>query len=91
MIQASSVIALPLGDPPWETESMQWRMETESGRTLLGGRVFFCVGRKLSPKAKINGAHGVESWVWAPHGRKYLSHGADVLLHASFVDRLVFG
>ena len=56
-----------------------------------GGRIFFCVGRKLSSQAKIDGAHGVESWVWGPHGRKDMSHGADVLLHASFVDRLVVG
>ena len=42
-------------------------------------------------QAKIDGAHGVEYWVWAPHGRKYISHGADVLLHASFLDGLVVG
>ena len=55
------------------------------------GRISFCVGCKLSSQAKVYGAHGVESWVWAPHGCKDLSHGADVLLHATFVDRLVVG
>ena len=56
-----------------------------------GGRILFCVGRKLSSQTKIDGAHGVESWVWGPHGREDMYHGADVLLHASFVDRLVVG
>ena len=46
---------------------------------------------KLSSQAKIYGAHGIESWVWGPHDRKYLSHGADVFLQASFVDGLVVG
>ena len=55
------------------------------------GRIFFHVCRKLSSQAKIDGAHGVEPWVWAPHGRKDLSHKADVLLHDSFVDGLVVG
>ena len=36
-IQARSAIAIPLGDPPWATESMQWRVETGRGRTLPGG------------------------------------------------------
>ena len=40
-------------------------------------------------QAKFDGAHGVESWVWGPHGRKDMSHVADVFLHASFVDMLV--
>ena len=56
-----------------------------------GGRIFFHVGRKLLSQAKIDGAHGVESWVWFPHGRKDLSHGADVLLYTSFLDGLVVG
>ena len=54
-----------------------------------GGRILFCVGHKLSPQAKIDGTHGVESWVCGPQGREDLYHGADVLLHASFVDMLV--
>ena len=56
-----------------------------------GGRIFFRVGRKLSSQAKVDGAHVVESWVRGTHGRKYLSHVADVLLHDSFVDGLVVG
>ena len=61
------------------------------GSHSSGGRIFFRVGYKLSSQAKIDGAHGVESWVWGPHVRKDLSHRADVLLQASFVDRLVVG
>ena len=53
------------------------------------GRIFFRVGRKLLSQAKVDGAHTVESWVRGPHGREDLSHGADVLLHASLVDWLV--
>ena len=90
-IQARSGITLPLGGLPWEIYSMQWRMKTGRGRNLPGRGVFFCVGCKLSSQAKIDGAHGVESWVWVPHRHKDLSHGAGVLLHASFVDRLVVG
>ena len=59
------------------------------GADSSGGRIFFCVGRRLSSQAKVGGAHTVESWVRAPHGRKDLSHGADVLLHTSLVDGLV--
>ena len=66
-------------------------MNTGRGRTLPGGITFFCVIRKRSSQAKIDGANGVESWVWSPHGRKYLSHGADVLLHSLFVYGLVVG
>ena len=54
-----------------------------------GGRIFLRVGCKLSSQAKVDGAHTVESWVRGPHGRKDLSHGAEVLIHASFVDWLV--
>ena len=90
-IQARSGITLPLGGLPWEIYSMQWRMKTGRGRNLPGRGVFFCVGCKLSSQAKINGAHGVESWVWGPHSRKDLSHGAYVFIHTYFVDRLVFG
>ena len=61
------------------------------GEYSSGGRILFCVGRKLSSQAKIDGAHGVEFWVWGPHGCKYMSHGVDVLLHTSFLDRLVVG
>ena len=56
-----------------------------------GGRIFFRVCYKLLSQAKIDCSHGVESWVWGPRGREDLSHGGDVLLHASFVDRLVVG
>ena len=55
-----------------------------------GGRIFFRVGRKLSSQAKVDGSHTVESWVRSSHGRKDMSHGAEVLFHASFVDGLVF-
>ena len=56
-----------------------------------GGRIFFCVGRKLLSQAKVDGNHSVESWVRGPHPhvRKDLSHGADVLIHPSLVDGLV--
>ena len=59
------------------------------GADSSGGRIFFRLGRKLSSQAKVDGTHTVESWVSPPHGRKELSHGADVLLHASLVDGLV--
>ena len=61
------------------------------GLYYSGGMNLFRVGRKLSSQTKIYGVHGVESWVWAPHGRKDLSHRADVLVYASFVDGLVVG
>ena len=61
------------------------------GSYSYGGRIFFCVGCKLSSQAKVDGAHTVESWVRAPHGCEDLSHGADVLLHASLVGGLVVG
>ena len=51
--------------------------------------IFFCVGRKLFSKAKVEVAHAVEFWVRGPHGREDLSHVADVLFHASLVDGLV--
>ena len=47
------------------------------------------VGCKLSSQAKVDGSHTVESWVRGPYGREDLSHGVEVLLHASFVDWLV--
>ena len=56
-----------------------------------GGRIFFLVCRKLSSQAKVDCAHVVESWLRGPHSCKYLSHRADVLFHASFVDGLVVG
>ena len=59
------------------------------GADSSGGRIFFLVCRKLLSQAKVDGAHTVESWVRGPHARKDLSHGADVLLHASLVDGLV--
>ena len=37
VIQARSEISFPLGEPPWVTDSMQCRMETGRGDTLLGG------------------------------------------------------
>ena len=40
-IQARSAITLPLGEPLWATESMQWRMETGRGRNLPGGGSYF--------------------------------------------------
>ena len=52
------------------------------------GNIFFRVGCKLSPQAKVDGAHVVDFLVRGPHVRKDLSHGADVLLHASLVDGL---
>ena len=61
------------------------------GAYYSGGRIFFRVSRKLPSQAKTDGAHGVESWVWVPHGHKDLSHGADILLHNYFVDGIVVG
>ena len=61
------------------------------GAESSGGKIFFCVGRKLSSQAKVNGAHAFECWVRGPHGREDLSHGAYLLLHASLVDGLVVG
>ena len=56
-----------------------------------GGTIFFIACRKLLSQAKVDCAHVVESWVRGPHGREDLSHGADVLFQASFVDGLVVG
>ena len=58
----------------------------EEGAYSSGRRIFFCIGCKLSSQAKVDGAHTVASWVRGPHGREDLSHGADVLLHASLVE-----
>ena len=59
------------------------------GAYSSGGRIFLKVGCKLSSQAKVDGAHTVESWVRGLHGREDLSHGAELLLHALFVDWLV--
>ena len=59
------------------------------GSYSSGGRIFLRVGCKLSSQSKVDGSHTVESWVRAPHGRKDMSHGAEVLFHALFVDWLV--
>ena len=59
------------------------------GTYSSGGRIFLRVGCKLSSQAKVNGSHTVETWVRGTHGRKDLSHGAELLFHASFVDGLV--
>ena len=56
-----------------------------------GGRIFFLVCCNLSSQAKVDCTHVVESWFRGPHVRKDLSHGADVLFQASFVDWLVVG
>ena len=61
------------------------------GDDYSGGRIFFLVCRKLSSQARVNCAHVLESWVRDTHGHKYMSHGADVLFHASFVDGIVVG
>ena len=61
------------------------------GSDSSGGQIFFRVGHKLSSQAKVDGTHDFESWVRVPHSREDLSHGADVLLHASLVDGLVVG
>ena len=44
------------------------------GAYYSGGGVFFRVGRKLLSEAKIDGSHGVESWVRAPYSREDLYH-----------------
>ena len=62
------------------------------GGGYSGGRIFLRVGCKMLSQVKVDGAHTVESWVRGSHGRdgrEDLSHGAEVLLHASFVDWLV--
>ena len=89
MIQARSEIPLYLGEPPWATEFMQWRMETGGGGGLFLGGVFFRAGCKLLFQMKVYGSHCVESWVQGPHRCEYLSHGSDVFLHASIVDGIV--
>ena len=61
------------------------------GEESSGGRIFFLVGSKLSSQAKVYFPHVVESWVRGPHGRKDMSHGADVLFHTFFVDGIVVG
>ena len=61
----------------------------EEGKYPSGGSIFLRVGQKLLSQTKVDGAHCVESRVWIPQGRKDLTHGADVLLHTSLVERLV--
>ena len=57
-----------------------------------GGQIIFSlVGRKLLSQKKVDGDHFIKSGVWGPHGHKYLSHGADVLIQTSFVDDIVVG
>ena len=52
-IQARSAIALSLGEPLLETESMQWRMETGRGRTLpwLGSYFSYVASCRPRPKS----------------------------------------
>ena len=59
------------------------------GSYSSGGRIFLQLGCKLSSQAKVDVSHTVESWVRGAHGRKDLSHGAEVLFHTSFVDGIV--
>ena len=59
------------------------------GAYYFGGKIFLRVGCKLLSQAKVDAAHTVESWVRGPHGHEDMSYGAEVLLHASFVDWLV--
>ena len=61
------------------------------GVDYYGSRIFFHIGRKMLSSAKVDGAHVVESWVRGPHGRKDLSHGANLSFQALFVDGLVVG
>ena len=61
------------------------------GEDSSGGRIFLLVCCKLSSQAKVDCAHVGESWVRGPHGREDISHGADLLFHASFVYWLVVG
>ena len=51
-----------------------------------GGGVFMSIGRKLLSQPKVEAYHGVESWIFGPHCRKYFPHGAEVLLHASLLN-----
>ena len=61
------------------------------GEASSRGRILFLVGRKLSSQKKVDCAHVVESWVRVPHVCEDMSHGANVLFHASFVGGLVVG
>ena len=48
--------------------------------------VLFLIDHKLLDQKKVEGNHCVESGIWRPQRHKYLTHGADLLLHADFVD-----
>ena len=61
---------------------MQWE-------EYFGRKICSLVGRKFSDQAKFDGDHSIESGVWGLYGRKYLSHGTDVLLRASFLNGLL--
>ena len=54
-----------------------------------GRSIFYLVGRKLSAQAKVDGSHYIELGIWGSHDHKYLAHGADILLHASFLNGLL--
>ena len=60
--------------------------EYMQGGGSCGRRIFSLVGRNLSAQEKVDGAHYIELVVWGTHGRKYLAHGADVLLHNFLMD-----
>ena len=55
----------------------------------FGQSILSLVGCKFLHKAKVDGSHSIESEVWEPHACKYLAHGADVLLRASFLNVLI--
>ena len=72
-------------------DSMQWMMETGSGRNIPGWGIILLVCRNILSKVKVDGAHCVESWDRGPHGCKDMSRGADVFIYASLVYRMVIG
>ena len=43
----------------------------------------------FSFRPQVVGAHSIELGVWGPHDRIDLAHGADVLIHASFLNSLL--
>ena len=57
----------------------------------MGGVILYNIGIKLSSQPKVEASRGVESRVCGPHCLKYFPHGAELFLHASFLNGVSVG